>query len=146
MKREIKFRAWDKEKHCWYEPIHEAYKGNLFELLVGFGGDLSAHTMNGMIHESMWPDRFELMQFTGLKDRNGTEIYEGDILSYHSFYEGDWYNQSGIGYVIWDEEGHSIAIRGNNGEELYLCSTWDIAKNYGGEVIGNIYENPELLS
>lgn len=70
-------------------------------------------------------------QYTGLKDKNGQEIYNGDIIKS---------NLSGIIYKIeWKEEyaqfiGHSL-------HSYYCPSTW---KN--GEVIGNIYENPELIN
>jgi uncharacterized phage protein (TIGR01671 family) len=147
MKKEIKFRAWDKQNDCWYKPIHEAYKGNLFELLVGFGGDLSAHTIQGLVHESMWPDRFELMQFTGLKDRLGKEIYEGDIIRSDrpGVFTGEvCYDPQMAGFVIkWKEDYwrvHRYAYFNvtSGGEDSFSCDFM--------EVIGNIYENPELLN
>lgn len=151
--RQIKFRAWDKEKKEWYQPIHEAYNDNLWELMVSFSGDLLAHTMDGIEHQSKWPDRYILMQFTGLLDKHGKEIYEGDVVNYREFIESENEIQQKIqgargvqideiGTVEWDNEGADFSIflktggcRGFNarGEGIEI------------EIIGSIYENPELL-
>lgn len=132
--RNIKFRAWDKEKSTWYEPIHEAYKGNLFELLVSFKGDLVTSTISGLQHDSMFPNRFELMQYTGLKDKNGVEIYEGDIVKCTQRGE----SKNGVvnfkkGMFNWEYDVGAISW-------LHKAN-----KDWNGEVIGNIYENPDLL-
>ncbi len=128
--REIKFRAWDTEKKEMYKPIHEAYKGNLFELVVGFGGDLSANTMDGLQHESIWPNRFILMQYTGLKDKNGKEIYQKDIGITMGGMKGtiEWHNERAM-WIFHDENNFNSPLY----EYIPLM-----------EVIGNIYENPEL--
>lgn len=127
--RKIKFRAWDKERKEMYKPRHEAYKGKLFELMVGFKGDLLAHTMTGVDHESMFPSRFELMQFTGLLDRNGKEIYEGDVV--RKIIKGGGRTDP-VYEVVYDSFLCSFNINGKSGHEI--------------EIIGNIYENSELLT
>lgn len=138
--RPIKFRAWDKEKKEWYKPTHEAYKGQLFELFVSFAGSLASHTMNGMTDESVFPDCFELMQFTGLTDKNGKEIYEGDVVKFqmtrtklvdHPVMTA-FTDETAIyqGAVKWGEFGWRPFVDGKVEE----C-----------EIIGNLYENPELI-
>lgn len=143
MKREIKFRAWDKKNNCWYKPIFEAFKGRLYELLINFSGQLDAHTIedNEVIlkHESLFPDRYELMQFTGLKDKNGKEIYEGDVVN--MVYD-EPYNRPHI--IIWHINKFcaihlSQYLRGNDYNDPKLPN------GFNAEVIGNIFENSELL-
>ncbi|MBB6218204.1 putative phage protein (TIGR01671 family) [Anaerosolibacter carboniphilus] len=137
--REFKFRAWDKERECWYKPIHEAYKGNLFELLVGFEGDLFAHTMCGTEHESLWPGRFELMQYTGLKDSQGVEIYEGDIVELYSDEIGSDIPENFKGVVTYSGSGfHVFSEESCVGFELWQ----EIAR---WRIIGNIYENQDRI-
>jgi uncharacterized phage protein (TIGR01671 family) len=144
MNREIKFRAWDNTYKCLYKPTHEAYKGNLFELLVGFSGDLNAHTMNGLFHESIWPDRFELMQHTGLKDKNDKEIYEGDIviIPTESCDPADQGGKDILKVVFMN--GMFVLIREDKPKwKPWIATLFDYEDDI--EIIGNIYENPELL-
>lgn len=135
--REIKFRAWDRKNSCWYKPALKAYRGELFELLISFGGDLTAHTMKGLVHQ---PDRFILMQYTGLSDKNGEEIYEGDVV------EAVGYRISGGGIlkskmlVEWKDGGFRL-------KRLYKSpQTYPtLSDTKRLRVVGNIYENPKLL-
>ncbi len=149
MSREIKFRAWDSEENKWYAPTHEAYKGDLFELLVSFKGDLAAHTMSGLDHESLWPNRYILMQYTGLKDKNGVEIYEGDVVTpfnYRRAIRGkEW---EGFKAVV-DYYKSMFRLTPNEAliqqsHPLHESLILGQAANNQYVVIGNIYENPEL--
>ena len=136
MKREIKFRAWDNYNNKFFEPIYEAYNNKLEELNIGMSGDLSIRDMtDSPKHESLFPSRFILMQFTGLHDKNGKEIYEGDIVMHNKIHSS---------VIKW--------IRGVFTFEILTLSTLPgrvILLNYLGdelEIIGNIYENKDLLN
>ena len=112
MNREIKFRAWDKEnKKMW--------QFGLF--------DLDDHYVYG--EGECMPDDVEIMQYTGLKDKNGKEIYEGDVLS----------GKTLVGF----EDGMFVPHYNMGREErLEDIEGWNKTR----EIIGNIYENPELLA
>lgn len=101
-KREIKFRAWDGEKILEHVPVESVTIGTLLE----FRGS-----------------SLVLMQYTGLKDKNDKEVYEGDIRACYDT----------AGELVYNEE---IKI-----PQVYQ-TIWDETNS---EVIGNIYENPELL-
>lgn len=111
--REIKFRAWHKSDKKIYEVI-------AFNLGKWF--------LRGKSHP-MPRSAIEVMQYTGLKDKNGVEIYECDIFkATHNFGPGGMHER--ISSVAFDLE------------KGYQWEYWDLDTI---EVIGNIYENPELL-
>jgi len=103
--REIKFRAWDKDKKIMVGDIDIDY----------------TITMNGYIQELQ--KYYILLQYTGLKDKNGKEIYEGDIIK---------------NPIVKDDKGTTI-----NWD--YNILLWVEQNCESFEVIGNIYKNPELL-
>jgi len=102
-----------------------------------------------------FPKEAVLMQFTGLLDKNGKEIYEGDIVNFanRDFFEPEWTDKfKGNAVIKWVQEGceYWVEFDGMNGKWLILRGdTWneDLEEIESGhlEVIGNIYENPELL-
>lgn len=116
MTREIKFRAWDKKRK---EMIYGGYPkpdGYYYAPLTPTA-------------ETMWI-RVELMQYTGLKDKNGKEIYEGDILRYNNSYET---TPQYLKAVEWR------TVKG-------AVPGWNFTIGSNFAVTGNIYENPELLT
>jgi uncharacterized phage protein (TIGR01671 family) len=122
--RDIKFRAWDNDNQKFFEPTFKAWSGRLEELHISMSGSLDMRTMEGMNHESRFPGRFILMQYTGLKDKNGKEIYEGDIVRF------DLYKGERVEAIEWENIGKHTSFGGGT---------------HNATVIGNIYENPELL-
>lgn len=121
MNREIKFRAWDKDNDEWFTPFHIDEDGRVLE---DHGGGLSVY---GEPYGGQ--GRVELMQYTGLIDMNHREVYEGDILKVTNPLTGKYVIRS----VWWN--GESARFNGlPYGESSRVM-----------EVIGNIYENPELI-
>ena len=122
--RTLKFRAWDNEKKLMFVPNPISGDMNQFFHLV-------QSKENGF--------DFELMQFTGLFDKNGKEIYEGDIVNEFRL-SRSYPNGRDCKHVIkWEED---MTLDDSYGmQAVGFCL-------YGGvlEVIGNIYENPELLT
>lgn len=153
--REIKFRAWDCNKNKMYQPIHKAYKGELMELLIGFGGQLLEHNMRGITHESAFDNKFILMQFTGLKDKNGKEIFEDDICEldvdfcgshnedehHHYLYTGTINFMPSVGYYLKVSKCWDV----NNGDAVEIFTKRKDITQYRTTKIGNIHQNPELL-
>ena len=126
MMREIKFRAIHKLTKHWFEESNIVFEdGKWFE--------------DGRAHEDYRPMNLEqvaVMQYTGLKDKNGTEIYEGDALGK----QGYW------GYYVGQKDGAYVAIPLDKVQRINW--SWKNIKtcvDVGFVVIGNIYENPELL-
>ena len=109
MSREIKFRAWSiiAESMNYINPKHPD----------GYG-------LSSIVPDKDW----SVMQYTGLKDKNGTEIYEGDVLH--------------IKFLDTDKKGAVLQV----GSGAYSCAGYTVfGINYDCEVIGNIYQNTELL-
>jgi uncharacterized phage protein (TIGR01671 family) len=91
-------------------------------------------------------DEVELMQFTGLRDKNGKEIYEGDIIKI----DDSNYRLPGISVVEW-WNGQFVFDAQRRLDDDYINFGWWVRSNNGMpqlkqiEVLGNIYENPDLL-
>ncbi len=120
--RPIKFRAWLKDKKEWY---------NL---------DITDSSSVGVLNVNF---DYVLCQFTGLKDKNGKEIYEGDIVEYEAHYDSygrkehtDIERQP----VVFEHGCFVVPKRNFNTPALNIPQHKDRFK-----VIGNLYENPELL-
>ena len=103
-----------------------------------FGGDVFEKAIeNGTAYEyeewCYWEGKFELMQYTGLKDKNGVEIYEGDIVR-----EYTGFSDEGGDYPV-EYHANGFWLEGRDNE-------FGFGDESDMEVIGNIYENPELVA
>ena len=151
MKREIKFRAWD--------TILERMEK------IPFGENMYWYEENYCDDF----DSFEVMQYTGLKDKNGKEIYEGDIITYldnsHDYGGDGCGNRKGV--CKFSEITGSFFFKGDDGDTrdymnlVRMQEQWSKESGQTAsspfrdgklvksmleiEVIGNIYENPELI-
>lgn len=116
--REIKFRVWDKVHGMM--PVQK----------------ISLKTMKAMPYGwNIAYDFGEVMQYTGLKDKHGKEIYEGDIIRYEHSAVGSIVRVVQYKYGMYGVEGNV------KGTQIPFANILDSTR----EVIGNIYENPELL-
>ena len=121
--REIKFRAWDKKENKMQQVVQILYghEASNYPLSVDFFRSVKSRLIKDI----------ELMQYTGLKDKNGKEIYEGDIV------KSDW---------IEDKQRITASkVIFNAGRFTCLGLNYDLYRMPELEVIGNIYENKELL-
>lgn len=127
MNRDIKFRAWVKDRKAIFEVVLINYVTKKVTYLLERVGHLLS-----IRHEKF--NDIELMEYTGLKDKNNKEIYEGDIL-FESF--GERYYK-----VIFENGSFRAEFKGDFEEHSF--DLIDVAAQ-GCEIVGNIYENPELL-
>lgn len=140
----IKFRAWDKETNKYFEPTYQAYMGRLEELTIALSGRLQKRTCRGMVGESMFPGRYVVEQFTGLKDVNGRDIYIGDVVKVWSDHSELTMSPTVNEIVSEDLFGRPGVFLKPVGAHLIDPCLHDSWSNQF-EVIGNVHENAELL-
>lgn len=131
--REIKFRIWDKGRR---EMITNSidYEMRCLE----FRGPKKHEASISIGFADYWWERFEFMQYTGLKDKNEMEIYEGDVVKTQNCH----FEDEGVYTVKWaDGECGFWLLRGM----LHCGLSESELEALHLEVIGNIHENPELL-
>ena len=120
--RDIKFRVWDNERNAMFNS--KSVDIDFFEGKI----EITSDTIR---YDEVYADEikdFELMQYVGCKDKNNKEIYEGDIVK----------TKEHIGQIIYSKGMFFIDVKGDFYLPVYNVSEFM-------EVIGNIYENPELL-
>ena len=127
--RELEFRVWEereKEYDTWSYILDE--NGNLFR--NAYGALICCDKKDYIIE-----------QYTGLKDKNGQKIYEGDIVTF----KVERFNNVTLGFE--SEDWHTAVVEWNQDDACYSFMVRDVpfSVRYEAEVIGNIHKQPELL-
>lgn len=124
----LNFRAWTEEGEVMYYDVYP------------FKNDTLLLSYDEISFDEVPVSDFILMQSTGLKDKNGSEIFEGDIVKYkvglNTYTEEVAYDKGFAGFGVRDAKANVIFTFGELAEDIDLHSL---------EVIGDVYENPELL-
>ena len=164
MNREIKFRAW----HTELKRMFSAEEMGQDELTISVDGRGFVNVNSVSIKLSIYAgDKMIPIQFTGLLDKTGKEIYEGDIVTFNGNMTADnsfgiepngyIYDGTSIHSIIWNNKMCGWDLNFQEDDEwkykrdtrgLFIGLTEDNKENEGisfCEIIGNIYENPELL-
>ncbi len=136
--REIKFRAWNKENKSWYHPIYEAHRGKLEEILMKPSTGhvvIRKHPNKDTYLDATQHSRFILMQYTNFKDKNGVEIYEGDVVK----------DEISRLEVVWHTKTGTWGFHKKHKETADFFSLAMLEPEIKLEIIGNVHENKELL-
>lgn len=125
--RDKRFKAWDKTNNEWYMG------GDAFDL--DFSGSYGDFFFDNDHPSNMRDVKLEWVQYTGLLDKNGKEIYEGDIVEQNV-------------NCMFDKGKHKQEVSFNGKDQFVSgnCSLHQAIESFRAEVIGNIYENPKLLN
>jgi uncharacterized phage protein (TIGR01671 family) len=136
MNKELKFRLWNKKDKEWENPA----------IVEIFSCDGILRPMYNDDGEGHWTNKYIIEQCTNLKDKNGKEIYEGDIVK--TIYSDQ--PDKSVGEIIYTSEVGAYRVA--CGSLLLPIVTYRVVNNspqgllnVADEVIGNVHENPELL-
>ena len=132
--REIKFRAWDKQEQCWLDPEHFYITGRGEPYTCQQGH----HNISYRYELLMGTGRYIVERFTGLKDKNGTEGVQGDLI---------WHSDRNGGEpieIIWDDGSWKGKYTGSLPGFTFILNQLEMSQT---EIISNIhqYQHPKLL-
>ena len=137
MKREIKFRAWDKAQECYLYDVQRAYDtlSGCVKYENGENADCDEECFAGFLYD----ERYDIEQYTGLHDKNGKPIYEGAIV--HGYDQEPDRDDHYIGSSVIDVVNFKYGAFwiGDSWYKVMVMTPPII------EVIGNVHTNPELL-
>ncbi|MFC1622135.1 YopX family protein [Patescibacteria group bacterium] len=125
MNRRFEFRVWHKEKEYMYRNV-----------AIGVGKSKIGYRLSGK-KRYVWEEEGNIVvnQYTGYNDSKGEPIFDGDILKFGA-------NGGYLATVLWDDYKFTFKIKG---ESTYTDKFGHWGRVSNVKVIGNIYENPELL-
>jgi len=137
--REIKFRVWDHQhKEMMFENPSRLWVQR--DGTLCFGKTFGKERSGGDFDWKQWDElKFEVQQLTGLKDKTDKDIYEGDIIKYYRLFEKDKNIKGLLSVIEFKNGGFRFDLKGFNEYNTQLNDQEEV------EVLGNIFENPELL-
>lgn len=158
MNRQLKFRIWDKQNKRWLENSSSfhcnsnwticPFTGNVVDY-VGADCEHGESFTASPANDYYWEDgklikepRYITQQYTGLKDKNGILIFEGDLVQYNQNS-----NYDGINFeVVWSDASFGWVLKSKTGDYLTNQITPNGPRYNFLDVIGNVFENKELLN
>jgi uncharacterized phage protein (TIGR01671 family) len=140
--RDFQFKVWDNDSNRFLEIDYINFNrdGSIKELILIDGYDFDIGCVE---YHSYTPNDVEILQYSGIKDKNGKKIYEGDIIEKYISTDGLKPKKKKIKLKIYFEHGEFKAKRITKVPKSYKWYNRGVF--YDCKIIGNIYENPELL-
>ena len=137
--RKIKFRAWDKVQGCYLYDVQGAYDtlSGCVKYENGENADYDEECFDGFLDN----EQYIVEQYTGLKDVNGKEIYEGDIIEFFGANKKIKVKKE-FGIIVYKADRYGAGFNSIIQNKEHGYGGINIAQDI---VVGNVHENPELL-